>query len=102
MGQLSLALALLAGGALFARAFFNLYYTDLVIDTRDVVTMRLTLPQQKYGTDEQRRQFFRRLDERLIGDAGLSCVDAEQRSAAVPVARGSSNACRRWTRAGDR
>jgi predicted permease len=65
VGQLAVALALVAGGALFARAFFDLYYTDLVIDTRDLVVMRLTLPQQKYGTNDQRQQFFRRLDERL-------------------------------------
>jgi hypothetical protein len=29
--------------------------------------MPLTLPQQKYGTNDQRRQFLRRLDERLVG-----------------------------------
>ena len=65
VGQLALALTLLAGGVLFARSFFKLYYTDLIVDTRDVVLMRIALPQQKYEKVEERQLFFRRLDERL-------------------------------------
>ena len=82
VGQLALALMLLAGAVLFARAFFSLYYTDLIVDTRDVVVMQIALPQQKYGTVEQRQSFFRRLDERL---AATALFTASSLSSDVPL-----------------
>ena len=84
VGQLALALTLLAGGALFARAFFNLYYTDLVIDTRDLVMMRLTLPAQKYARSDQKLLFFRRLDERLIETPAFSASTLSSDSPLFP------------------
>lgn len=69
IGQLAVALILLACGGLLARSFVSLYNTDPVIDVHDIITMRLTLPVQKYATPEARQQFVRLLDERLVSSA---------------------------------
>jgi putative ABC transport system permease protein len=63
--QLALTLVLLSGAALLWRGFIQQYRQDTVIDTRGIVTMRLALPAQKYGTPADRKQFLERLDERL-------------------------------------
>jgi predicted permease len=85
VGQLAVAFALVAVGAWFARAFVDLYYTDLVIDTRNLVMMRLTLSEQKYGTNDQRQQFFRRLDERLIENPAFSASTLSSDSPLYPL-----------------
>ena len=65
IGQIAVAVMLLVPGSLFARSFFGLYRTSPVIDTRDLVAMRLTLPPARYATPGQRREFFRLLEERI-------------------------------------
>jgi predicted permease len=67
VGQIAVAVMLLVSGGLFARSFFALYGTSPVIGTRDLVAMRLTLSSRKYATPEQRREFFRLLEERIDG-----------------------------------
>lgn len=67
IAQIALALILLTSAGLFIRNFVSLYTKDLVIDTGNIVTMRMALPQEKYGTLEQKRRFYRTLDERLTG-----------------------------------
>ncbi len=65
VAQLALALILLTGAGLMIRSFFALYYRDVVVDTRGLVTMRLALPLEKYTTSDKRQQFAQALDERL-------------------------------------
>lgn len=72
VGQIAVAVMLLVSGGLFARSFFALYNTSPVIDTRDLVAMRLTLSPRKYATPEQRREFFRLLEERIDTSGTLS------------------------------
>ena len=69
--ELALTLVLLAGAGLMMRSFLNLYRLDVGIDTRQLLTMRLSLPAQKYPTAETRTAFFDRLDQRLAGLAGI-------------------------------
>jgi putative ABC transport system permease protein len=64
-------MVLLAGAGLMIRSFLNLYRMDVGIETTQVLTMRLTLPNQKYPTPEHRRVFYERLDQRLAGLAGI-------------------------------
>jgi predicted permease len=85
VGQLAVAFALVTVGALFARAFVDLYYTDLIVDTRDVIMMRLTLSEQQYGTNDQRLQFFRQLDDRLIGTSTFSASTLSSDSPLYPL-----------------
>jgi putative ABC transport system permease protein len=55
------------------RSFMTLYQRDVGVETSRLLTMRLQLPNRKYPTPEQRRDFYKRLDERL---AVLSNVQA--------------------------
>lgn len=65
VAQLALTVILLAAAGMMTRSFFDLYFKDLVIDTRGMVTARITLPPAKYPTREAQQRFFDRLDERL-------------------------------------
>jgi len=69
--ELALTLVLLAGAGLMMRSFVNLYRMDVGIETSQLLTMRLNLPNQKYSTIEQRRAFYDRLDQRLAGIGGI-------------------------------
>jgi predicted permease len=71
VAELALTLVLLSGAGLMIRSFLNLYHLDLGIETSQLLTMRLSLPNQKYPTVEQRRAFYERLDQRLAGIAGI-------------------------------
>ena len=71
VAELALTLVLLAGAGLMIRSFLNLYRLDLGIETSQLLTMRLSLPNQKYPTVEQRRAFYERLDRRLAGVGGI-------------------------------
>ena len=72
--ELALTLVLLAGAGLMMRSFLNLYRLDVGLETSHLLTMSLTLPNQKYPTAEQRRIFYERLDQRLAGLAGVEAV----------------------------
>jgi putative ABC transport system permease protein len=82
VAQIALALIMLTSAALFVRNFMNLYMKDLVIDTRDVVTLRVALPQETYGSVDQKQAFFRKLDERL---AGMSTWSASTIGSDIPL-----------------
>jgi putative ABC transport system permease protein len=63
--QIAIALMMLSAAGLFARSFIQLYRTDPVITADGLVSMQLTLT-ARYGSAEQRLQFARSLDERLL------------------------------------
>lgn len=65
VAELALTLILLTGAGLLWRSFAVQYRRDFVLDTSNVVTMRLTLPPQKYATPDARRRFLEQLDDRL-------------------------------------
>jgi putative ABC transport system permease protein len=69
--ELALTMVLLAGAGLMMRSFLNLYRLDVGVETRQLLTMRLALPTQKYPSPDERRAFFERLDQRLAGVAGI-------------------------------
>jgi predicted permease len=83
--ELALTLVLLAGAGLMMRSFLNLYRLDAGFETAHLLTMNLTLPNQKYPTPEQRRVFYERLDQRL---AGLAGVDAATIATEAPLGGG--------------
>jgi predicted permease len=83
--ELALTLVLLAGAGIMMHSFMSLYRLDLGIETSHLLTMRLSLPNQKYATPELRQAFYNRLDERL---AGLSGVEAAAVATAVPISGG--------------
>ena len=72
VAQLSLTIVLLAGTATMGRQFLEIYRAGQVIDTTNVVTIRLAMPVQKYRTPEQRKRFFRQLEDGLAANASVS------------------------------
>ena len=80
---------LLAGAGFMMRSFLKLYRLDLGIETSHLLTMRLTLPNQKYPTPEHRQAFYDRLDERLAGLGGIQRRDDRDRTCRSAAAPGS-------------
>ena len=70
-------------------SFLSLYRLDLGIDTSHLLTMRLTLPNQKYPTPELRQAFYARLDERLAGLVGCRVRRLRPACRSAAVRRGS-------------
>jgi putative ABC transport system permease protein len=73
-----MALALLIGAGLMMRSFVRLMSVDSGINTRNVLTMDIRLPQGKYGPQQlpQRDAFFQQLLERLGGLPGAQSAGA--------------------------
>jgi predicted permease len=72
--EVALTLALLAGAGLMLRSFLTLYRLDNVVDTTDMTTMALRLPDAKYQEPRDWTAFFRSLEERLAGIPSLSAA----------------------------
>jgi putative ABC transport system permease protein len=75
VAELALALVLLAGAGLLGRSVARLRGVDPGFDTRDVLTMRLSLPGTKYER-EQIAPFFEDLRQRLTAVPGVRGVAA--------------------------
>jgi len=58
-GEAAVCLVLLAGGGLLLRSFLRVLEVDPGFRPAGVLTMQLTLPQEKYSKPEQRIAFFR-------------------------------------------
>jgi putative ABC transport system permease protein len=71
VGQLALTLVLLTGAGLMMRSLLIRSTMDAGVDTAGLVRMRLDLPASAYDGPEQRRAFYRRLEERLASLPGL-------------------------------
>jgi putative ABC transport system permease protein len=56
--ELALTMVLLAGAGLMMRSFLTLYRLDVGVKTKQLLTMRLALPTQKYPSPDARRAFF--------------------------------------------
>jgi putative ABC transport system permease protein len=65
VGELALSLALLAGSGLLIRSFLRLQDVDAGFRPDGVITMRISLPEQKYAKPEQTRAFYRELLDRV-------------------------------------
>jgi putative ABC transport system permease protein len=73
--ELALALMLLAGAGLLGRSFVRLRGVDPGFDTRGVLTMRLSLPQEKYS-QQAVAPFFEELSARLVALPGVRAAAA--------------------------
>jgi putative ABC transport system permease protein len=71
VGEVALTLVLLVGATLILRSFVNLSRVKLGFDPSGVLTMQLRLVWAKYGTVDARREFFRKLIERLEARPGV-------------------------------
>ena len=74
VAEVALALVLLAGAGLLARSFQELARVDLGFRAEQLLTMRTSLPEQRYDTDARVRAFGGALMERLADLPGASGV----------------------------
>lgn len=71
VAQVALAFLLLAGAGLMSRNLFRLLHVDLGYDVERVLTADVSLPQARYGTDEERLVFYRAVEDRLRALPGV-------------------------------
>ena len=81
--ELALTLVLLAGAGLMARSLLTVALANRVIDTADVTTIQLFLPEDRYPTAGQRVEFFRALGEQAAADP---TIGSATHAGAIPFA----------------
>lgn len=72
VAEIALSVVLLLASGLLMRSFFEMQRVDLGFRPDGVLTMRLTLPQQKYSTNEAITEFFEELRQRVQSVPGVS------------------------------
>jgi putative ABC transport system permease protein len=82
VGQVALSLVLLIGAGLLARSFAKLLSVDPGFDSRNVLTMNVSLPTVKYADAQKQIAFF---DELLRCVSALPGVRSAAVSAALPL-----------------
>jgi putative ABC transport system permease protein len=75
VAELALSVVLLLGAGLLMRSFLNIQRVDRGFDARGVLTMRLTLPRDRYP-DDAAGAFFDRLSEQIAALPGVRAVAA--------------------------
>jgi putative ABC transport system permease protein len=75
VAELALSVVLLLGAGLLLRSVLNIQRVDRGFDSQGVLTMRLTLPRERYPGDAA-GAFFDRLSERLAALPGVRAVSA--------------------------
>jgi putative ABC transport system permease protein len=88
VGEIAVTLALLVGAGLLLRSFAQLRSTDIGAQTKNVLTLGIVLPEQRYATLLARREFFDQLTELLGHTPGIQAASVSTR---LPL-RGGSNA----------
>src|SRR5215203_200697 len=74
--QVALALVLLVGAGLLVKSFNRLQSVDPGFSSENLLTMRISLAQGKYGTDQKRVDFFRQATEQIKQLPGVASVGA--------------------------
>jgi len=77
VGQMGLALVLLAGSGLLIRSFVRLAGVNPGFESRNLLTFQVTLPRSKYGKDELQVAFFKELLARIRRVPGVRSVSME-------------------------
>ncbi|HEX6904694.1 MAG TPA: ABC transporter permease [Thermoanaerobaculia bacterium] len=71
VSEVALALILITGAALLTKSFAGLMRTDPGFEPEGVITMKLSLPEARYGDPEVLERFGRQLAERVEGLPGV-------------------------------
>ena len=74
VAEIALSVVLLLGAGLLMRSVVNLQRSELGFDPQRVLTMRLTLPAQKYSSGEAVTAFFEELTRRVQTIPGVSAA----------------------------
>jgi len=86
VGQIALAMVLLAGSGLLIRSFTLLRHVDPGFDTKSALSFRFTLPESAYGDDARKVAFHDALAARLAALPGVRSAGAVF---GLPLASGS-------------
>jgi putative ABC transport system permease protein len=76
VAEVALSVMLLAGAGLLIRSFIRLQDVDAGFRPDGVLTLRLSLPEQKYSKPEQTRQFYKELLDRVRRLPGVDSAGA--------------------------
>lgn len=74
--QVAVAVVLVVGAGLLVKSFSALRAVDLAVETQDVLTFEVHLPDGRYGDGAERRVFHERLHDRLEAIAGVEAAGA--------------------------
>jgi putative ABC transport system permease protein len=74
VAEVALALVLLVGAGLMIRSFVELQQTSPGFETKNLLTMNISLPRQKYKERQQSNLFFKQLFERIRTVPGVQAV----------------------------
>jgi putative ABC transport system permease protein len=74
IGELAISLVLLVGAGLTLESLFHVLRADPGFKPSGVLTARFSLPDVKYKTDDQHRQFVSRLTEKLAAIPGVQAA----------------------------
>jgi putative ABC transport system permease protein len=74
VSEIALAVVLLVGAGLLIRSFASLRSVDPGMDTRNVLTMRVTLPARKYNEPGKTLRFFADAESRVAAIPGVQAV----------------------------
>jgi putative ABC transport system permease protein len=74
--EVALALILVAGAGLMLRSFYVLVSEGVGFDTAHLSTLEISLPVQRYATDDSKSRFFRTLLDRVRGLPGVTMASA--------------------------
>src|SRR6185312_5916312 len=71
VAEVAISLVLLIGAGLLINSFLRLRNVDPGFRSDNLLTMRVSLPQSKYGTPAQRAAFYNEVNRRLEGVPGV-------------------------------
>lgn len=74
VGEIAASLALLVGAGLLLRSFARMRSAEIGVQSTNVITMGVVLPQAQYSTPVARREFYERLLERIQHVPGVQAV----------------------------
>jgi putative ABC transport system permease protein len=74
VGEVALSVLLLAGAGLLARSLIALERVDLGFNPKNILYTSLAMPNQRYSTSEQKRQFLRQVLPRIKALPGVTAA----------------------------
>ncbi len=84
VAQVALAVVLLCGTGLILKSFLEIQYADPGFDQEGLLSFQLTLPEDRYATEESRLTFFEQIREELVA---LPDAAGATYASAIPRAR---------------
>jgi putative ABC transport system permease protein len=76
VGEFAVALVLLIGAGLLMRSFMRIQQANYGFDPGRLLTFDVSLPKQKYASDQQIRAFYQQLMQKLATQPGVTSVGA--------------------------